>query len=218
MKLKKLLSCFALVLTIVCSCIIFSGCEQERLKLTHEFKTEYYINESLDVTNGKMEYTDDDGVKNEVTITADMVDPDSFTTETVGTRELVINYNNYTLKVQYTVMDYPKPVENAVYYAESQLYTNDGYYDYILFDTENGNACYYMTTTMQPTDPNLINTLKVHQRKYTYTEYINNNNHRTREITVQHVRITFSTIDANTITLYANSGGGIFNYNLTRLV
>ena len=67
------------------------------------------------MTNGIIEYIDKDGKSNYVEIEEDMIT--SFNTETSGTRDMIISYNNCTILVKYTVSTIKTASVNQVYYA-----------------------------------------------------------------------------------------------------
>ena len=132
--INKILMTIAIVLVLSMPMFV-SGCfgDQEGIKLHTEFKTQYYVGEALDLTNGKIEYTDDDGKKMFVAITNSMVT--GFDNSTVGTREMIITYEENTILVSYTIT--MADVElNAVYYHEDAVLGSSGN-DYVKFTNQN---------------------------------------------------------------------------------
>ena len=115
-KLNKIAIFMFIALLCCCTSFIFVGCDNgQKLELTQSFKTQYYLNEELDTTNGIIQYTDENGEKTSVEVTNEMVS--AFSTETLGTRKMIITYKDYTLEVSYTVNPFDVEV-GAYYYAE----------------------------------------------------------------------------------------------------
>lgn len=114
--------------------ILFTGCNKdlEDLQIYTGFKTEYVVGESLDLTNGKLIYTDNDGKETIISITESMIS--SFSTATAGTREMVITYNNKTLLYSYTVVA-DVQVGDLYYLTPSIFTTSSNMYDYIYIKT-----------------------------------------------------------------------------------
>lgn len=131
-KLNKVFVSLALVLVLVIP-VLVSGCfggSKEGIKIHTEFKTEYMIGEDLDLTNGKIEYTDKTGKKTVVVITEQMVT--GYDKNNAGTRELVITYEGNTLLVEYTVNPYDVEL-GAVYYQTPFMIAQDFDYGYLKF-------------------------------------------------------------------------------------
>lgn len=117
--------------------ILFTGCNKdlEDLQIHTGFKTEYFVGESLDLTNGKLIYTDKEGKETIVSIKESMIS--SFSTATAGSREMVITYNNKTLLYSYTVAEAPADVQvGDLYYLTPSIFTTaSNMYDYIYIKT-----------------------------------------------------------------------------------
>ena len=99
---------FALILL---PCAIFLvGCDEEKkqptLTLLSSFKTVYAVDEELDVTGGKLLYTDENGKSGTVYITASLVT--GFDSSVPGTREMIVTYKDLSVEVTYTVKEEPK--------------------------------------------------------------------------------------------------------------
>ena len=72
-------------------------------------KTSYKYEETLDVTNGTIEVTRSSGAKEIIAITKNMVT--GFNSETLGTQELIVNYNGKQTTYEIEVKDYAKGIE-----------------------------------------------------------------------------------------------------------
>ena len=72
-------------------------------------KTSYKYGETLDVTNGTIEVTRSSGAKEIIAITKNMVT--GFNSETLGTQELIVNYNGKQTTYEIEVKDYVKGIE-----------------------------------------------------------------------------------------------------------
>ena len=72
-------------------------------------KTSYKYGEILDVTNGTIEVTRSSGAKEIIAITKNMVT--GFDSETLGTQELIVNYNGKQTTYEIEVKDYAKGIE-----------------------------------------------------------------------------------------------------------
>lgn len=137
---NKIFISLALVLVLALPLLV-GGCfggPKEGIKIYSNFKTEYQIGEQLDLTDGKIEYTDEDGKKTIIEITTQMVT--SFNTDTVGNRSLIITYQGNTCTVNYSVYRVYKATVGAVYTAsptimlfEGSGYNTNDYYDAIKF-------------------------------------------------------------------------------------
>ena len=86
--MKKFSKIFLAIALIMISALSFAlvGCGEKEsvtkgISLYTNFKTEYVVGEELDLINGKIEYTDENGNKILVAITEDMIS--SFSTTTV---------------------------------------------------------------------------------------------------------------------------------------
>ena len=149
MKNRKVFAYVLAVLLLVAP-ICMAGCSlsdlfgpKEGIKLHTAFKTEYEVGEGIDLTNGKIEYTDEEGNSTVVVITVNMVS--GFNTQTPGNRQMIITYNDKTLLVDYTVYKIYDIEVGALYYhnpsqmrAVQNTITGENedpglYYDYVKF-------------------------------------------------------------------------------------
>ena len=114
--MKKMILSLALVFVALFGCLTFGGCNesQEELELYASFKTEYVVGEQLDLTNGKIAYTDSNGKTQIVEIKSEMIS--SFTTETPtdGARQMIVTYKDLTIEVNYYV--YADVINGDLYY------------------------------------------------------------------------------------------------------
>ena len=72
---KKITLAFALVLAICLPTILLTACGdggKEKLSLVQTFKTEYYVGENLDVSNGILKYIDQEGKSTRVELQENM--------------------------------------------------------------------------------------------------------------------------------------------------
>ena len=121
-----LLSLLALVLTTT-----LTACgDKNSIKINTAFKTTYYLNEELDVTGGILDYTVDSKTT-QVAITESMIS--GFSTETVGTRNLVITYEGCSLTVSYTVKEAPISPSFVGYYKTTTTVDVQNRYFFIRF-------------------------------------------------------------------------------------
>ena len=114
-KFGTLFISLALVLVMVPVAAIFAGCGKEKeakIKIFTEFKTEYYVGEALDVSTGVIEYINEEGKSKYVPLTNQMIA--GFSTETAGTKNMVITYEDAQLVVSYTV-SYFEITESTLY-------------------------------------------------------------------------------------------------------
>lgn len=108
MKKTKNIMVAVLALIVLIIPAFMSGCfgdKKGKLELFNSFKTEYYVGDDLDLTNGKLKYTDKESNVTYVDILESMVS--DFNTTTVGSRTLLITYQDLTLEVDYTVSEEP---------------------------------------------------------------------------------------------------------------
>ena len=127
-KFGALFLSLALILVIVPVATIFAGCGnkseggeefEEKLEVKASFKTEYYAGEELDVTGGILEYTNEEGNSTYVIVESSMIS--AFTTETAGSRQMILSYNDLTILIPYTVKHYD--LESSALYAKQSVDT-----------------------------------------------------------------------------------------------
>lgn len=183
-KLSKIFLALALVLVFAVP-FVFAGCEngasnakEEGIKIHTTFKTEYEVGEDLDVTNGKLVYTDTKGKETVVAITADMIT--SFSTATVGTRQMIVTYQGFTTLVDYEVYQVVDVNVGDLFYCRPALFGAptpedvENYYTYVKFSADSKVSV--DTSSAAPADyvPNgytqTFNTTKEKvNKKYVYT-------------------------------------------------
>ncbi len=126
---KKIALSFALILIIVASPLLLFACaESPTLEVSNNFKTIYYIGETLDISNGTLKYTKD-GKENFIDIEESMIT--GFSSETTGTREMTISYEGLTVKVTYTINNYISEISlessfKTDYYKNDELDVSGG--------------------------------------------------------------------------------------------
>ena len=185
-------------LVLVLALPLFAGCSlselfgkkeeiKEGISIYSNFKTEYEIGDELDVTDGKIQYTNEEGKKTIVEITKSMIT--SFSTETAGSRQMIVTYNGNTITVNYTVYKVYDIEIGALYYCHPSQMTAMGNlisgqnedpntrYDYISFSSSNSVSMAISTKAPQSFlneagfgSPFVCTSNKVnHKKVYTFT-------------------------------------------------
>lgn len=164
---KKNLFAFVLAILMFVAPICLAGCSLsdlfgenknvEGIMLHTAFKTEYDVGEALDVTNGKIQYTNENGKKTIVAIQEDMIS--GFNTATEGQRGMIVTYKDCTIVVDYTVYKIYDIEIGALYYCnpsemiaaqnaiQGTNYDPNLYYDYVSFSSSNSAAFSYSNIT-----------------------------------------------------------------------
>lgn len=225
-KFNKIFLSLALVLILALP--MLAGCDlfnnnsttKESLKIHTNFKTEYEIGETLDLTDEKIQYTDEQGEKTVVAITTTMVS--GFSTETAGSRQLIITYQGKTLLVDYTVYRVYDMEVNALYYChpsqmvamENALYGSNRnvneYYDYIQFSSSNSTG---MTSTQK--DPQTFLQESGFATYMTCTSSKENHKKTYTMTTPNGAVIKVTVVNENTLHLTATSGSeNVENYEM----
>ena len=147
-KLTKIMTSIVLAFGLFACVFSFAGCqgnEKELINigLSKEIKTEYAINEKIDLNDAKLVLTYNDDSQKEITISYDMIT--GFDTTTVGEKTLTISYNEKEIKVAYKVYikDFDTIMNNVSinFLNESKFYLKaqenvdnewrDALYDYV---------------------------------------------------------------------------------------
>jgi len=91
------------VLLLCFGAMLFTGCSSQdpTLVLESNFKTEYYLGETIDLTNAKVKYTNNKGKEETFEVTIDMIS--GFETTSVGEFVLTITYEGLEVSVDYVV-------------------------------------------------------------------------------------------------------------------
>ena len=147
-KLGKILLTFLFAI-VLATPFALVGCNdiKEGIEIHTNFNTDYKLGEELDLLNGKITYTDEKGKETILEITSDMVT--SFNTSRVGSYEMIITYEGYTITVPYTVSLYDVDVETYYYCAVSAqqyLFPQDGYM-VVKFDSQTSARFYFVVDT-----------------------------------------------------------------------
>lgn len=136
-KTKIMFSILVLLLLVLTACL-FAACGEgpvsPEIEIKAAFKTEYVIGDELDVSGGILAHTNEDGQTKDVEITEEMIS--GFTTETAGTRSMVLTYEGLTLTIEYEVKSPALPTVGVVYRAITTLSGEDSRF-YVLFVDEN---------------------------------------------------------------------------------
>lgn len=131
-NMKKILKIMILPLFLVCSLFGLVACGEnseqtppvDSISLYATFKTEYFVGETLNVAGGILNYTHD-GKTVQVVISNDMIS--GFDSEVVGTREMVLTYQENTLSISYTIKAIPNnPIDFMGDYRSKELVANTG--------------------------------------------------------------------------------------------
>ena len=202
-KAKIILLSIALVLVSALSLVIVGcgGPSGPSLKLTTKFKLEYYVGEQLDVTNGYLTYTDEEGKEIEVLVVDDMVT--GFNSETAGKRKLLITYKDISISVNYTIKNYIDVKTDELYYANPSVISGGSatHYDYFYLDSAD-EKIYFQTSNVAPetTLENKDIYLKGEDVAYTFTKQIVNGK-VVYSITTATLQLTITAKDADTVTV-----------------
>lgn len=131
---NKIITIFVLVL--MASVPLFAtGCAEADTPTTEpltptitihtEFQNEYYVGEAINLTGGKIEYTDASGNKNVVNVSDSDVQISGFSSAQEGDKTLTISYQNCQLEYDYSVYVLHDVVrdKSAFYYSQYSLFT-----------------------------------------------------------------------------------------------
>ena len=141
--MKKTLKYFVTSICLAVSLLgitMLTGCGESKAKIevSTKFKTEYFLNENLDVLGGKLTYTDEAGKELIVPMGSDLVT--GFDSSTYGRKELTIIYKGVSIKVDYVVYNLELGTydeEEMITYNKTtgqQVSTTDGMGGYITFN------------------------------------------------------------------------------------
>lgn len=102
-KFKKFIIVVVMFIIGVSSITLFACSKKQEPELTliAPFKTSYFIGEELDVSNGKIKYTDKKVRETILDIESSMIS--NFSTETRGNRTMILTYNDLTIDIDYSV-------------------------------------------------------------------------------------------------------------------
>lgn len=140
-KKSNLTFVFIALALIVMPCVLFlAGCgeEEQKLQLVQYFKTSYNLKEELDVSSGVLSYTDEEGNKVFLSVSADMIS--DFDSETAGEKTMILTYKDETISIKYNVANF----ELGTYVAKkvrtvdltSQKYTEINFSESDLFSSQ----------------------------------------------------------------------------------
>ena len=107
-KITKILLMFVLIISCFAGVVAFAGCKENSKTITNiglskEIKTEYKLNEKLDLLDAKLVVTFNDATQSVLIITNDMIS--GFDTTTTGQKTLTITYQTKEIKVDYVVKE-----------------------------------------------------------------------------------------------------------------
>lgn len=210
---KSIMAVIAIFLLVVS--VVTVGCNdkpQEGIKIYTNFKSTYIIGDELDLTDGKIEYTDENGKKTIVAITSDMIT--SFSTDSLGQREMIVTYNGNTITYQYNVI-YDISAGDLYYTDDSELCNGkDGYYFYIYFvsktkiDVSIANVTPENILGKLPTSDQISVTRSIVGNEVVYLWM------STQENMIGEMKITI--IDENTLNVCMRNGSASVTGNLTK--
>ena len=177
MKIFKKIALTFLLLVVCCSPLILTGCfgddpVEPKIEITTEFKTNYMLGEDLDVTGGILEYTNEKGKSISVAITSQMVT--GFNSSSVGTRQVVVTYEDCTALVTYTVSPYDIDT-TTFYWAHDELADGTRTYEYLKI---NEDLDIYMNSELvsSSSGPDASkNNIELYSKLTTLTRSIENN-------------------------------------------
>ncbi len=145
-KITKILLMFVLIISCFAGVVAFAGCKENSKTITNiglskEIKTEYKLNEKLDLLDAKLVVTFNDATQSVLIITNDMIS--GFDTTTAGQKTLTITYQAKEIKVDYVVKEdfntiMSKTTLNLLnadkFEAKMQRYdVNKSWYDYVSY-------------------------------------------------------------------------------------
>ena len=109
--MKNKILTFGLAFVLICSAFLFSACvqtSQPHIKVKG-IATEYYVGDSLNLTNAKIEYyvNQTSIIYDEFQVKSNMVT--GFSTATVGEFTMTITFNTLSTTLKYTVSEYVEP-------------------------------------------------------------------------------------------------------------
>lgn len=115
-KVIQILCIFALALFMP---LVMQGCNKNEAKLTlnQAFKVYYEVGEELNVDGGILKYVSKDGEEIFEDVKEDMVS--GFTTQSAGTRTMIITFNEKTVKVTYSVFE--MGLKSDIWYISNEL-------------------------------------------------------------------------------------------------
>ncbi|MGN1212928.1 MAG: bacterial Ig-like domain-containing protein [Christensenellales bacterium] len=172
-KLSKIVVTLALVLVLALP-VLASGCSfgaEEGIKMHTPFKTVYDVGDKLDLTDGKIEYTDKDGKKTIVVISDEMVS--GFDSSKVGTREMVITYENNTTLVEYTINAID--IEQGAIYYQTPFMLAQKTFDYGYLKFVSSTEAYLIGSEYEPLNAISNNIFQDNRYLYIFTKNIQNN-------------------------------------------
>ena len=168
----------------------------EKIEIYEGFKSEYNLNEQLDVTGGILTYTDETGKEKYVAITEDMVS--GFVSTSFGERNMVVEYEGNTILYPYTIVE-PAFAEYGVpYYCYIEPGENGGdvgQYGVFYFN-EDGTISVWTTQVL----PTLNNHEELFKTGYTAATF-NYTNTYAREIVDNNYVITMDEHESLTGTI-----------------
>ena len=149
---KNLVKSFTAFILLLCTAFLFAGCnlfaKVTSIEIEKPFKTVYELGETINTSNGVLKVTLSNGAQKDVAITKSglvklphkikpvarksNITVTGFSTETVGKRTMIIEHENATCTLDYTVT-HPFPITEGRYlYYDS----SSDYYMYFYKDTD----------------------------------------------------------------------------------
>lgn len=105
MKMKKFVKALCLALVVFSGVMMFGGCfngtSLENIDLSEPLKTDYKLNEALDLGTSKLVLTYSDDSQRTISITTSMIS--GFDSSTCGRKTMTITYKDKSKKVDYVV-------------------------------------------------------------------------------------------------------------------
>lgn len=175
-KISKILLPLTLVLVAFVGLIGFTGCGSEGKKvvnigLNKEIKTQYDVNEELNLEGLELIISFNNYTQENIKITNDMVT--GFDTKTLGPKQMVIKYLDNSLTINYTVL---ADIDlNAVYYQTPFMLAQQFDYGYLKFVSE--TEAYLIGSEETPENAISKNIFTGDTNKYTFTKSVVNNHY-----------------------------------------
>lgn len=185
-KYQKIILASALSAGLCLGGVALAGCGEKTptLEVTTEFKAEYYIGETVDVTGGILTYTDKAGNEKYIAIEDDMIT--GFTTTTEGERSMIITYEDLTILYPYTVVDYPFVQIGVPYYVLVETMDDSIMYSSFIFDDDGSISLW--SSPVLPTLKNASEIFKLGSEVATFVEKVDE---YTKEVVNQKYELSF---------------------------
>lgn len=197
---------------MLAGCSLFGSLTSAGIKIHTNFKTEYEVGEALDVSNGKITYTDKSGKETIVAVDASMIT--SFSTENEGHRDMILTYKGETITIAYNVTIKNTAAHIGMLYWNYPAQMSSSGYDYIYFKAQN-QICLGSTDSINLT----ANPAEFFENEtHTYTPFIEVINHKTvykiSNADGSGLIITITALDNNQLNCKVTDSTNTINYDI----